>query len=345
MKNIQNGILIAVTLLFLTGSNPAQIAQNQEKAKSVAISDTQPTVKALPSDREKELLERIERLEKRLTELEKSAKTPLTTDQRVDTVAANSLNISAPVTATPPGGSIPTKDANAAVQDKPKLLEEGIIPHSIRIPGTDLSLKFSGYVKADFIQDFQGIGNRSQFATNSIPIDGTSSADIGAGTNIQARESRISLELVGEPGKHQFRAYVEGDFAVTEMRSVFGTRTANTAGYWLGRRGAPLWMCRQGLEPLITRDPMEKYSFVRRWSGGHRLSPKTGNSLSLWKSRQFRSQPQQDLPEVHAETSPISLVSSVISKKDFISRSQRSRGTFVLTGRAAHLIAQPSVGA
>ena len=212
MKNIQNGILIAVTLLFLTGSNPAQIAQNQEKAKSVAISDTQPTVKALPSDREKELLERIERLEKRLTELEKSAKTPLTTDQRVDTVAANSLNISAPVTATPPGGSIPTKDANAAVQDKPKLLEEGIIPHSIRIPGTDLSLKFSGYVKADFIQDFQGIGNRSQFATNSIPIDGTSSADIGAGTNIQARESRISLELVGEPGKHQFRAYVEGDF-------------------------------------------------------------------------------------------------------------------------------------
>ena len=212
MKNIQNGILIAVTLLFLTGSNPAQIAQNQQEAKSVAISDTQPTVKALPSDREKELLERIERLEKRLTELEKSAKTPLTTDQRADTGAANPQNLPAPVTAPSRGESIPTKDANAAAQDKPKLLEEGIIPHSIRIPGTDLSLKFSGYVKADFIQDFQGIGNRSQFSTNSIPIDGTPNADIGGGTNIQARESRVTLEIAGPEDKRKFRIYVEGDF-------------------------------------------------------------------------------------------------------------------------------------
>ena len=216
MKIVLRGLFIGVSLVFLTGSMTAQIAQNQESAKSTLISNSVPAVKTA-SDREKELLDRIERLERRLTELERRSENNVTTAQRSDSVDNPTLPVNAKDTAVPSIGtqpsSVPAKEVTtASTQDKPKFLEEGIIPHSIKIPGTELSLKFSGYVKTDINQDFDGIGNKSQFSTNTIPVKGTANADLDGGTNIQARESRISFEIVGEPGKRQFRTYVEGDF-------------------------------------------------------------------------------------------------------------------------------------
>src|SRR3990172_8939388 len=77
----------------------------------------------------------------------------------------------------------------------PKAVEEGIIPKSIRIPGTDLALTIGGYAKVDFIQDFSAIGNADDFQTNSIPAEGTDQAAESGRTNIHARETRVNLDL------------------------------------------------------------------------------------------------------------------------------------------------------
>jgi hypothetical protein len=93
-----------------------------------------------------------------------------------------------------------------------KVLEEGVLPGSIKIPGTDLSLKIGGYVKMDFIQDFDSIGNQFQFKTDTIPVKGTAAADLGGQTTLHARETRVNLVLHGETPKGKFRAFFEGDF-------------------------------------------------------------------------------------------------------------------------------------
>jgi DcaP outer membrane protein len=93
-----------------------------------------------------------------------------------------------------------------------KFLEEGIMPGSIKIPGTDISMKLGGYVKLDFIQDFDGIGNVSQFKTDTIPINGTPNADLGALTTFQAIETRFNVDFRGDTERGKFRAFFEGDF-------------------------------------------------------------------------------------------------------------------------------------
>lgn len=96
---------------------------------------------------------------------------------------------------------------------KPNVLEEGVLPGSIRVPGTDLSLKIGGYVKVDFIQDFDAVGNAFQFKTDTIPVETTSTGNGQGGQNtIHARETRFNFDLQGKTPKGKFRAFVEGDF-------------------------------------------------------------------------------------------------------------------------------------
>jgi hypothetical protein len=73
-------------------------------------------------------------------------------------------------------------------------------------------LKFGGYVKVDFIQDFGPIGNPYQFKTDAIPVDGTPAADQGGQTTIHAKESRVFADLTEDTPRGKLHAYVEGDF-------------------------------------------------------------------------------------------------------------------------------------
>lgn len=120
-----------------------------------------------------------------------------------------------------------TGTGQAPAQGGPKVVEEGLFPKSIGIPGTDLSLAIGGYVKVDFIQDFSGIGDAYEFKTNSIPVDGSSAADQSGRTTIHARETRFNLDLRSNgTGRHHFRTFVEGDFYgdgnAFRMRHAYG---------------------------------------------------------------------------------------------------------------------------
>ena len=125
------------------------------------------------------------------------------------------------------GQAPPPPAEGQAAQTGPKVVEAGLFPKSIRIPGTDLSLGIGGYVKVDFIQDFSGIGDAYEFKVNSIPTEGSDAANLSGRTTIHARETRLNLDLRSEgSGGHHFRAFVEGDFFgdgnAFRMRHGFG---------------------------------------------------------------------------------------------------------------------------
>ena len=128
------------------------------------------------------------------------------------TAAAQQPPVAAPAepAAQEPSGKKdePSHPAHPGTDDK-DLVEKGIFPKSINIPGTDASFSIGGYAKVDFIKDFDSIGNAYDFQTSSIPVAGSASADLDGRTTIHARETRINLEF--RSGK-RFRAFVEGDF-------------------------------------------------------------------------------------------------------------------------------------
>ena len=65
----------------------------------------------------------------------------------------------------------------------------------------------------DFIQELDGIGDRFEFKTNTIPIDGTPEADQEGGTTITARETRFNVDFRSEADGTKLRAFFEADFA------------------------------------------------------------------------------------------------------------------------------------
>ena len=107
-------------------------------------------------------------------------------------------------------------------------------PKAIQIPGTETWLTFGGYVKLDLIHDLDPIGNAFDFKVNSIPIEGTSAAEVGGRTTLHARESRLSLDVQSGTGKAKARGFVEGDFHgdgnVFRLRHAYGTWNNLLAG-------------------------------------------------------------------------------------------------------------------
>ena len=91
------------------------------------------------------------------------------------------------------------------------------------IPGTESTIKLGGYLKVDWIQDFDAIGDAYEFKVNSIPVEGSAAADQDERTTIHARESRLNLDYRSGKG---FRAFVEGDFFgdknVFRLRHAYG---------------------------------------------------------------------------------------------------------------------------
>ena len=68
-------------------------------------------------------------------------------------------------------------------------------PRSWPLFGSDYRLGFKGYVKLDYLQDFSGTGDRFQFVTATIPVEGTPEAEVGGYMNMFVRETRFSFEV------------------------------------------------------------------------------------------------------------------------------------------------------
>jgi hypothetical protein len=71
-----------------------------------------------------------------------------------------------------------------------------------------MTFKFGGYVKLDYIQDFNPIRSPYYFDVSKIPLDGT----VGEQATLNARESRLHLDVRKQTSVGMVKTHIEGDF-------------------------------------------------------------------------------------------------------------------------------------
>ena len=123
-------------------------------------------------------------------------------------------------------GQVPS--SSPVIEYPPQMLHRrasvaaGDFPHSLLIPGTDVSVKIGGYVKADFIHDFNSIGNTDEFDTSTIPTSGIQTQN----TRLHARQTRLNLDVRQPSELGEVQVFTEGDFFATgnafRLRHAYG---------------------------------------------------------------------------------------------------------------------------
>ena len=88
----------------------------------------------------------------------------------------------------------------------------GDFPGSWKLPGSDTSISFSGYVKADFIYDFDALTNSDSFGVSGIALDNSASARRDGNVRLHARQSRFRFDSRTPTDWGMMRTRIEGDF-------------------------------------------------------------------------------------------------------------------------------------
>jgi hypothetical protein len=81
-------------------------------------------------------------------------------------------------------------------------------PSPITFSSGSWQLTLGGYFKLDLIHDFDPNGSPDSFDPRTIPVDGSE----GTNTRIHARETRLSLGIVGPAEGRDLKLFLEGDF-------------------------------------------------------------------------------------------------------------------------------------
>ncbi len=90
-------------------------------------------------------------------------------------------------------GSINPMLDQSEVLTRDDLLDKSF-PNSWPLFGSDIRMRIGGFVKADFIQDLDYIGDAYEFELGSIPIDGSPLQDLGGASTFHAKQSRFNLD-------------------------------------------------------------------------------------------------------------------------------------------------------
>ncbi len=103
-------------------------------------------------------------------------------------------------------------------------------PAPITFTSGTWQLTLGGYFKLDLIHDFDPNSSPDTFDPRSIPVDGSQ----GTNTRIHARETRLSLGIVGPAEGRDLTLFLEGDFYGTgntfRMRHAYAQYGALLAG-------------------------------------------------------------------------------------------------------------------
>ena len=92
-------------------------------------------------------------------------------------------------------------------------LVDASFPNSIPVFGTKSRIAFGGYVKLDYIQDFDGGYDRFQYEIQNVPVPGDGRPQQSDYMNMHARESRFNVDFrsISENGR-PYRVFLEIDF-------------------------------------------------------------------------------------------------------------------------------------
>jgi hypothetical protein len=86
-------------------------------------------------------------------------------------------------------------------------------PASWPMFGTDTRMKIGGYIKGDFVADFDGTLDSRQFLMRTIPVEGTPEYGGDPYVDFFANDTRFNLDIRRIiPGAVPLRGFIEGDF-------------------------------------------------------------------------------------------------------------------------------------
>ena len=154
--------------------------------------------------------QRIQQLLERVEELEAEAMRG-----RAD---ASAEGTSTPSAAESESASTRQDGINGDVRETHQLLTRGELesdefPASWPMFGTDMRMKIGGYIKTDFVADFDGTLDSTQFLMRTIPVQGTPEYGGDAYVDFFGRETRFNLDIRRVvPGAVPLRGFIEGDF-------------------------------------------------------------------------------------------------------------------------------------
>lgn len=92
-------------------------------------------------------------------------------------------------------------------------LVDASFPKSIPIFGSKARIAFGGYVKVDYVQDFDGGYDRFQYEIQNVPVSGDARPQQSGYMNLHGRESRFNVDVrsITEKGM-PLRVFFEFDF-------------------------------------------------------------------------------------------------------------------------------------
>jgi hypothetical protein len=105
-------------------------------------------------------------------------------------------------------------------EERDRFVTRGLFPGSYLVPGTNTSFRFRGFVRLTGLYDFNPIGSRDDFVTNTIPVPQQS----GQNDNFSARYSRIGLDTWTPTPLFEWNVhtFIEGDFFNGPAQAVGG---------------------------------------------------------------------------------------------------------------------------
>ena len=92
-------------------------------------------------------------------------------------------------------------------------LVDAAFPNSWPLFGTKARMAIGGYIRFDYIQDFDGAYDRFQYEIQNVPVAGDGRRDQSGYMNIYARETRFNFDIrsISESGR-PYRIFIEMDF-------------------------------------------------------------------------------------------------------------------------------------
>jgi hypothetical protein len=105
-------------------------------------------------------------------------------------------------------------------EERDKFVVRGLAPGSFLVPGTNTSFRFRGFARLTGLYDFNPIGSRDDFVTNTIPVP----QSVGQNYNFSARYSRIGLDTWTPTPIFSWNVhtFIEGDFFNGPAQAVGG---------------------------------------------------------------------------------------------------------------------------
>jgi hypothetical protein len=91
-------------------------------------------------------------------------------------------------------GSINPMTDNTAVLTGTELIDQSF-PNSMPLFGSDVRMRIGGYVKADFIHDFDYIGDRWEFELGSIAVEGSPERELGGISTFHVKQTRVNFDF------------------------------------------------------------------------------------------------------------------------------------------------------